>query len=125
MSQLLCSSLSLEQLKVPVFLGVSQAERKTKQTIEINLTIWFTELPKACHTDQLEDTICYAQLIDMIKNFCLKKPFCLIEYLGYELYKFLKKTITCSHINLEIRKKPMIHGLWRSIFSLKDQEMCQ
>lgn len=123
MNESLYSFLSLKQLKVPVYLGASREERETKQEIEINLDIMFYALPKACTTDQLKDTICYATLVDAIKIFCLKKPFRMIEHLSYELYKFIKKTLPCSCIRLEVRKKPQVHGLEESIFCLKDKDM--
>ncbi len=39
MSESLYNSLSLKQLKVPVFLGASREERDIKQEVEINLDI--------------------------------------------------------------------------------------
>jgi len=122
MNESLYSALSLKQLKVSVFLGASQEERDTKQEIEINLDIMFHSLPKACMTDQLKDTFCYATLVDKLKVFCLKKPFRLIEHLGYELYQFVKQTLKNVDINLEIKKRPPVHGLEQSIFCLKDKD---
>jgi dihydroneopterin aldolase len=88
--------------------------------IEINLTIVFHKLPQGCMTDQLQDTVCYATLIDVIKNFCRTKSFHLVEHLAYQLYKLVKQTITSANIRLQIKKKPNIENLGCCVFELND-----
>jgi dihydroneopterin aldolase len=113
-------SLSLEQLKVPVLLGVDDSELQTPQLIEIDIKIMFYALPKACLTDQLNDTVCYAHLTERIEEFCSEKIFYLIEHLGYQLYRWLKEVIKQADIGLTIKKTPPIDNLAHSVFFIGD-----
>jgi dihydroneopterin aldolase len=87
----------------------------------MNIKIIFHRLPKACMTGQLEDTICYAALVQGIKAFCSDKAFNLLEHLGYELYQWIKQSVKGADIELQIKKNPPIEGLEQSIFHLSDR----
>ena len=120
------TSLSLKQLRVPVFLGVTSKERAEQQLVKIDLKLIFRDLPRACATDRLEDTLCYATLASNIRQFCSTKVFHLIEHLGYQLYQFIKQSLAGVDINLCIHKNPPIEGLDGSIFCISDhREVCQ
>jgi len=117
------STLLIKDLTFKVHLGATKEERSKKQPVILNLSVFFNELPRACNTDNLEDTICYDTLIKKIKDFCSKKEFQLIEFLGYELYKLIKLNLPkkCA-ILLSIEKHPKITGLGGSIFSIDDRK---
>jgi dihydroneopterin aldolase len=114
------SCLYLYELKVPVHLGTSKAERAIYQMIKIDLAMMFHTLPKGCLTDELSETVCYATLIQSIKDFCQQKPFQLIEHLGYQLYQFIKTRVALANIRLRIKKTPKVDGLGYCVFELND-----
>jgi 7,8-dihydroneopterin aldolase/epimerase/oxygenase len=115
------SKLALKNLKLEVILGVSDEERSRSQIVILDLELAFKKLPSACFSDDLADTICYSELIAKIKQFCKNKSFHLIEYLGAQLYDFIKNIITQPvAINLSIQKTPAIEGLGGSVFSIGD-----
>jgi len=73
MDKIMIRNLALETL-----VGIYPKEKKTKQKIILNITI-FCELRKAGKSDRLEDTIDYKALKWMIIDFVEKGKFNLIE----------------------------------------------
>jgi len=101
------AQLNLDQLELNLALGWSEAERAQKQIILVDIMINFAEPPKACITDQLEDTYCYDTLIKQLVETIAPKSFKLIEHLAREIYLLIKKFFTQPvAINIAITKKP-------------------
>ena len=116
-----CTSLVLKKLQLKVRLGVTKAERAKKQTVKLDLQIFFAKPPQACHSDKIADTICYDNLARKIQEFCSDKEFALIEYLGYQLFCYIKKLLPRnSKLDLTLIKKPPLRSLDRSEFVIKD-----
>ncbi len=105
---MLRSRLEINKLRLPVVIGVEVDERSQAQEIEFTLVIGFSSIPKACHSDDVMDTICYAKLVDEIKAFCSVREFHLIEHLGYELYSYIQKLFPTIELKLQVCKTPPI-----------------
>lgn len=119
------SQLILEKLSLKVNLGYSTEERSLPQWISLHIQLSFTKLPLACINDNLNDTLCYANLTDDLQNFCNGRSFKLIEALAYQLYQFLKKKISAviseqNNIFLCITKSLQLPTLEKSSFSISD-----
>jgi 7,8-dihydroneopterin aldolase/epimerase/oxygenase len=119
------SQLILQKLNLLVKLGHSIEERSLPQWISLRIKFDFSNLPAACINDQLNDTICYANLADELQQFCENHSFKLIEALAYQLYQFLKKKLsdmTNNKINifLCITKNPQLTKIEQSSFSISD-----
>lgn len=117
--------LILNNLSLNVKLGHTEAERSLPQQVLVQIKLQFTEAPSACSTDNLQDTLCYATLSDELQKFCYSRSFKLIEFLGYQLYQFLKKKIAemvSEKINifLCVTKNPPLNNLEQSSFSISD-----
>ncbi len=84
------STLEIKQLRLKITIGVSDEERAKLQDVEFNITINFSDLPKACSSDQINNTLCYDQLTQEIKKFCVNNNFHLIEHLSHSLHKYIK-----------------------------------
>lgn len=117
------STLTLEKLHLKLHLGVEAAERQIPQEVYVTVMLFFTAVPAACTTDQLEETVCYDKLCTAIKAYTVNKSFKLIEYLGFELYKVTREIIDSSikiHIIVEKCNPPIedMHG--SAIFSYND-----
>jgi FolB domain-containing protein len=114
--------LSIKDLALEVHLGVTPKERLGRQSVILNLDIFFPELPLACTTDRVEDTVCYDTLIKKIRDFCLIGEYRLIEFFGNRLYSFVKINVPSQcNILLAIEKHPEITGLGGSVFSIDDR----
>jgi dihydroneopterin aldolase len=112
-------ALVLEKLTIPVRLGCSEEERSLPQMVIINLKIFFSEKPKECESDNLNDAICYDKLSKSIQKFCADKTFNLIESLGYQIYQLLKQQLPEKiKFSLQVIKNPPIPNLNNCIFEI-------
>lgn len=115
------SSLVIDNLKLRLHLGVTAKERAKKQAALITAKIDFANLPLACETGDISDTLCYDTLVQKIKKFCHKKEFTLIENLGMQLFTLIKKYLTRGDkLSLRLAKQYPLPDLPQSIFELND-----
>jgi dihydroneopterin aldolase len=77
------SQLVVEKFETLVHLGCEAAERRLPQKVHFNCKITFKNLPKAVETDELKDSICYADLCAEFKKTSESKHFKLIEHLAH------------------------------------------
>lgn len=110
------TSLLIKELELSVFLGWPDKERMQEQKVLLDIDIWFPQPPVACETDRLDDTVCYADLIEMIHQQTKNRKFHLIEYLAAEIHKMIKPLLPeNSRMIVRIIKKPEIPGLNGSV----------
>jgi dihydroneopterin aldolase len=85
----------------------------------VNINLTFKTPPVALTTDKLEDTVCYLEMTEKIKSLCQSKPFHLIEYLTFNIYKTIEQALKEKNhmidlINIEVCKVappvPDLHG---------------
>jgi dihydroneopterin aldolase len=106
------SRLFIRGLELKVHLGWPDNERQEPQVVHLDVDIWFKGPPKACITDNLDDTICYSTLVDEIRNDISTKKFHLIEYLSREIHQFIKSRLSDqSRVTVRITKHTQIQGL--------------
>ena len=87
-------TLRLKELKLQVHLGCSASERALLQEIRISIDIRMRELPAACHSDSIEDTLCYGKLSEEILAFCKRSSFQTIEKLSMGCYTLIESLIS-------------------------------
>lgn len=96
--------LNIENLQLEVHLGWPEAERQNLQRVLINVTLQFSGLPKAAQSDDLADTVCYAEIADKLKRFN-GKTFKLIEHLGHECFEMIRALAKdAQKIEINVRK---------------------
>ena len=83
-------ALDIEAIRLNVRLGCQPAERAVPQAVEVKLTIHFAALPAACWTDELDGTVCYAELAALAREHCAARKFRLIERLALELHGLVR-----------------------------------
>jgi 7,8-dihydroneopterin aldolase/epimerase/oxygenase len=106
------SRLSLHRIELSVHLGWPEEERATKQLVLLDLDIDFAKSPKACETDELNDTLCYADLITHLHYKLATTSFRLIEHLSYEIYQLIKPHLPKNaRLRLHLTKYPPIPSL--------------
>lgn len=104
--------LTINGFELPVLLGWPEAERQQAQTIRIDLEIRFTATPKACETDQLQDTFCYDKLLTHLREQTTEREFHLIEHLAAEIHHMVKPSLPKdSQLTVHVLKFPAINGL--------------
>ncbi|MDB2414796.1 dihydroneopterin aldolase [Rickettsiales bacterium] len=96
------SVISTNKLRLKMNIGVGEDERKTPQDMDISFKFFYKNPPKACQSDDINDTICYDNVIKIIKNCCCNKTYKLLEYTAYQLYKAIREE-TAEDIKIWIR----------------------
>lgn len=87
------NQLTLSRLRLPVHLGWTDEERAVPQLVEANLFIRFPEPPPACQTDELKDTVCYAEICEKLSQGLEGRSFKLIERLAAHFYSTVKEAL--------------------------------
>ena len=78
--------LNINDYSVRCKIGCSTAERKKTQEVRVSVRLEFLIFPKACQTDRLQETVCYATLCEMIKRIATQKEYKLVEHLAHEIF---------------------------------------
>ncbi len=116
------TSLQIRQLELHVNLGWRKKERGKEQAVFLDLDIFFPSMPKACLTDELDDTFCYAKLIEHLREKISEKSYRLIEHLCRDIYQHAKNFLeTKSNLRVCITKYPNIPGLGHVSFCYEDE----
>ncbi len=106
------SALFVRDLELSVNLGWRHKERSSEQGVLLDLDIWLPKPPKACETDELDDTVCYAELSDKIRKGIGDTKYRLIEHLSRDIYQIVKKELPKkSRLIVRLTKFPKIDGL--------------
>lgn len=104
--------LQINELELGVFLGQPDQERARRQVVKLDIEILFPHIPEACQSDDINDTVCYHELINSLRRELEEKPFHLIEHLTKEVYSTLVKCLPeKSKIAVSLTKHPQIQGL--------------
>lgn len=121
----LTNQFFIQSLKLNVRLGWPEEERKQLQMVFLDADISFPEPIKACFSDDLKDTVCYADLISNVHQFLETKSFRLLEHLTYELFSFFKTKLPAhTHLTLSVTKYPDLPGLTEGIrFTCDDSDI--
>ncbi len=95
--------------------GWSPGERARMQIVELALRVEFPVLPRACETDELADTVCYAQLLERAEGVCAGREFRLVEHLAHVLAERLHEMLPQgARLELTVTKPhpplPRLHG---------------
>lgn len=98
------SLMEIREYSLRVHLGCTEEEQCSLQIVKVSFQVQFTKLPKACHSDQLKDTICYDQLCKKIRQVGESVKFQTIEKLCNELYSSLLEEIGDAALVMEVNK---------------------
>jgi dihydroneopterin aldolase len=85
--------LELRGARLSVRLGCGPDERALPQAVDLDLAVRFAEAPPACESDKLEDTVCYAELVELARAFVRGREFRLLERLARELFAELRPLV--------------------------------
>ena len=95
--------IEIKNLKIMGRHGVFDFERFQDRTFELDLVL-FLDLSKASKSDNLEDTIDYAEIIDAVIKEFTKKNYNLIEAVAESIISRLFKEFNFNKVKVRIRK---------------------
>lgn len=104
------TSIKLNDMRFYAYHGVLKQETKVGNYYVVNIHI-DADLSYACNSDNVEDTINYAIVYDLVKAE-MQKPSKLIEHVAMRIYTSIKSEFP-QIINLEVRlakNSPPIRG---------------
>lgn len=105
-------SLIIKNFELTVSLGWTEEERSHKQTVRLDIELRFPNPPMACQSDELNETYCYDDLTNKVRDYVADKSFRLVEYLSGEIYLLVKKQMHHSVlVKIELTKHPVIANL--------------
>ena len=117
-------TLHIKDLVLHVALGCEAAERAVRQEVRVSVELRFRHPLRACETDRLGDTICYADLCAALKELVAHQEFHLIEKLGMDAFKIIQKISGPFEpkIGIQIHKvrPPVADLMGGSVFTLQD-----
>lgn len=94
----------LEDIEIYAYHGVFEQENRVGNRFSVNLRI-AVDVSKACRTDDLDDTINYGEVYNIIKKE-MDIPSRLLEHAGGRIISSLKENFpTIEEIELKISKK--------------------
>jgi dihydroneopterin aldolase len=97
-----CSVVSLDDLLVQMNIGVGEEERSEKQDIKMSFKLFYQNMPKACETDNIEDTNCYHEIYKVTHDYCSKNTLKLLEFLCFQVHRKIRE-ITAKDIKIWVR----------------------
>lgn len=106
------TELKIHDLRLLVHLGCTESEQAVPQEVSFSIKIYFPSPPKGQFTDQLKDTVCYAQVCQLIQEQVHHQSFHLIESLSHQVLKALNNKFPSCPIQLDTWKvKPPVEWL--------------
>ena len=118
--------LNINKYMVNIILGNNEDERINKRPVIINISIRFLNENRACDNDELNQTICYATLLDFLKKQLEKTNFKLIEKVTQFIYDKINEYVKENRIsNIQLRVEliktnPPAEGLESAAFIISD-----
>ena len=105
--------INLKDLRFYGYHGVLEEEKVLGQKFIIDLKL-YADLSKACVSDDVNDTISYALVYDIVKEIVENEKFNLIEKLGNEIIdKLFNQFNSIEKIRIEVKKpKAPVNGNW-------------
>lgn len=100
----------LRELKIKTQVGIYPWERSAAQTIQLDLEI---ALPssRACQTDNFEDTLDYAFIVQRINETLSQNRFSLLEALAEHIAQIILTEFKSPWIKISVAKLSAIRGV--------------
>ena len=99
----------LRDLKVDTVIGIFEWERRTRQTICIDLEMG-ADIQRAARSDAIEDTLDYKAVAKTLIEFVENSQFCLVETLAERISEIILNRFGVPWLRLSINKKGAIRG---------------
>jgi len=104
------TSIKLSDIRFFAYHGILEQERKAGNNYVVNIHL-NADLSLACESDNVEDTINYALVYDIVEKE-MKKPSNLLEHVAMRIFKSIKSTFP-QILSIEVRlakSNPPVRG---------------
>ena len=96
-------------LQIETIIGIYDWERKTKQTVILDIEMAH-DIKKAAATDDIEDTLDYKAVSQQVISFVEQSDFFLVEKLAEEINRLIREEFNVPWVKLTLNKKGAISG---------------
>ncbi len=96
-------------LQIETIIGIYDWERKTKQTVILDIEMAH-DIKKAAATDDIEDTLDYKAVSQQVISFVEQSEFFLVEKLAEEINRLIREEFNVPWVKLTLNKKGAISG---------------
>ena len=104
-----------EQMQFYAYHGVLEEENRLGQKFEVDLEM-FLDLKKAGESDDLDNTVNYAKVYDVVKEIVIETKMKLLEAIAENIARNLLSQFPLEEIVVRVRKlNPPIHGYLKSV----------
>ncbi|WP_028537233.1 dihydroneopterin aldolase [Paludibacterium yongneupense] len=100
----------LREMRAETIIGVYEWERINPQTIELDLDIGIPS-ETACHSDNIGDTIHYAQVAECVRTALAEQHFLLIEALAEFIAQLIRDTFGAPWVRVSVSKPGILPGV--------------
>ena len=105
----MADEILIRGLQLPTRIGVTREERAEEQILRGHLTLRTAEFSE---DDDLEKTVDYQKVAEVVRELALKKERRLIETLATEIAGFLLRNYPLDSVRVEIEKKILPETDW-------------
>ena len=105
------NKLYLNNIELLVSIGVEEEEKIRKQMLIVNIIIEPKNQLIGCTSDNIDDTNCYAKLINGIAEISQSKHFNLLEHFTYSIFEYLNSSLLNHHISVKVTKKIIVNKI--------------
>lgn len=99
----------VNELKIETIIGIYDWERKTKQTISLDLEM-ASDIKKAAETDDIENTLDYKAVSKRLITFVEASEFLLVERLAEECAQIILAEFSVPWVRLKLNKGAAVRG---------------
>ena len=100
----------LKDLRIDTIIGVYDWERRTRQTIILDVEI-AADISKAAKTDKIEDTLNYKAVAKRLISFVENSEFQLVETLAEHVAEVLLNDFNIPWLRLTVNKQGAVRGV--------------
>jgi len=105
----------IKGLHCSIRVGVKKEEQEVRRNCELDVTIYF-DLSQAAETDELDRTVNYSKVIDMIQALAAQVQYKLLEAFAYRLFREIFAHTAANAIHLRVKKmNPPIEGRFQYV----------
>lgn len=100
----------IHDFKVKTLIGIYPWERKVAQTIQLDLEIALST-SLACKTDNIDDALDYALIVERINEILAGKHFSLLEALAEHIAQVILTEFNSPWVKVSVAKLDIIRGV--------------
>jgi len=99
----------LRELKVTTLIGIYEREKLVPQTLQLDLDIALPD-SRACHTDDINDALDYAEVAQHIQSVLSEGHFSLLETLAEHIAQIILRDFKAPWVKVSVAKLQAIRN---------------